>query len=98
MRAALLLLVACGGSPTHPAAPANRGGADGPASAHELRLDIDRMPSEQSIEPSTAIDLVVVSKIVSAEVIVDGKVVGYTPVRVRVAAGHHVVRVYAEGY
>ena len=98
MRAALLLLVACGGSPTHPAAPANRGGTPSPTPAHELRLDVTPGPSDIPIDPLAPIDLVVVSKIAGVEVLVDGKVVGVTPVRVRVPAGRHVVRTYAAGY
>ena len=94
----LLAIVACAARAPAPAAPSNHGGTDAPANAHELRLDVAHMPFEQSIDPTAAIDLVVESKIVSAEVILDGEVVGLTPVRVRVPAGHHDVRVYAEGY
>ncbi len=95
---AIFALASCAGRAPAPAPPSNRGGTDAPANAHELRLDIEHMPFEQAIAPTAAVDLVVESKIVSAEVIVDDKVVGYTPVRVRVSAGRHVVRVYAEGY
>ena len=98
MRAfAILALASC--AARAPASPiSNRGGTDASADPHELRLDVAHMPFEQAIEPAAPIDLVVESKVVSAEVIVDGKVVGYTPVRVRVPAGRHFVRVYAEGY
>jgi hypothetical protein len=99
MRALVLALVACGGASTRaPAPPTNHGGIEAPSAAHELRLDITDLPHEVEIDPVAPIELVVTSRVTGAEVIVDGEVVGSTPVRVRVRAGKHQVRVHAEGY